>query len=371
MEASITTRPTVFISYCHEPDIAGHQDKVAELSTALHKFGIDCNMDIYEMSPVEGWARWMLRMVRESNFIIAVFSKTYFARTTDKEVPGKGLGVKWETHALIQDVYENDSNMERIIPVIFEPKDKKFIPPPFNSYTYYILNSKKGFENLYRRLTNRPLYPKPAVGKIKKLSSQKQSENSFFDLDSDVEITTIKEKSTDDTVDVKTGEVEITINRKFEEYTAADQAKLLLAIQALLGMEEGDIRIKRMRRGSVILTLELPQDKIEKLLHIVESNFLKQYDITNIKIVRGQSEEINVLEFLFLKDDRKNLFDIFEKGRKKIEAFQQAVENPRLSNREKQVLLLISQGYTSKEIANRLSISFHTVNKQNHKALPV
>jgi hypothetical protein len=67
--------PKVFISYSHDsPD---HADRVLELSGRLRQDGIDCHIDQYEVSPPEGWPRWMVNKVEWANFVLVVCTETY------------------------------------------------------------------------------------------------------------------------------------------------------------------------------------------------------------------------------------------------------------------------------------------------------
>jgi hypothetical protein len=56
----------VFISYTH--DSAAHQQEMLSLSDRLRRDGVDCTIDLYEDSPVEGWPAWMLRQIETSDW---------------------------------------------------------------------------------------------------------------------------------------------------------------------------------------------------------------------------------------------------------------------------------------------------------------
>jgi TIR domain-containing protein len=84
------TNPTAFISYSH--DSTEHADRVLELSNRLRADGIDCTIDQYEVSPAEGWPKWMDRQIAKSDFVLVVCTETYYRRVTGEEEKGKGLG---------------------------------------------------------------------------------------------------------------------------------------------------------------------------------------------------------------------------------------------------------------------------------------
>ena len=53
--------PKVFISYSH--DSKEHAERVLSLSDRLRRDGVDSQIDQYELSPPEGWPRWMVNKV--------------------------------------------------------------------------------------------------------------------------------------------------------------------------------------------------------------------------------------------------------------------------------------------------------------------
>ena len=59
--------PTAFICYAHETRTHNHH--VEDLAHKLRAQGVDCNADIFEVSPPEGWFRWMLTQVKDSDFV--------------------------------------------------------------------------------------------------------------------------------------------------------------------------------------------------------------------------------------------------------------------------------------------------------------
>ncbi|MEK7399599.1 MAG: SUMF1/EgtB/PvdO family nonheme iron enzyme [Candidatus Poribacteria bacterium] len=157
--------PVVFISYSH--DSQEHKDRVLALSNKLIDEGLDCILDQYEMSPPEGWPKWMDRCIEDSNFILIVCTETYYRRVMDKEEPGKGLGVKWESTLTYNHLYHADSKNIRFIPIVFDTKDEKYIPTPLQGFTYYCVNTEEGYDGLYRHLTDQKLVPKPERGKLR------------------------------------------------------------------------------------------------------------------------------------------------------------------------------------------------------------
>ncbi len=156
--------PRVFISYSH--DSKEHMNRVLELSNDLRKHGIDSHLDQYEVSPPEGWPKWMDRRMNETHFVLVVCTERYFARVRDAEEEGKGLGVRWESTLAYQDIYDAGSENVKFIPVLFDRADSRFIPRPLRGATRYCLDTEDGYWELYRRLTNQPRALKPDIGDI-------------------------------------------------------------------------------------------------------------------------------------------------------------------------------------------------------------
>lgn len=164
--------PTVFISYSH--DSTEHMDRVLALSDRLRDEGIDCILDQYETSPSQGWTRWMDRNIRDADFVLMVCTETYYRRVMLDEKPGTGLGVKWEGKLINQHIYQADSLNTKFIPVLFDFGKVKHIPTPLQDATYYPVDTKQGYEDLYRRLTNQPPVKKPKLGKPRKLQPRQR-----------------------------------------------------------------------------------------------------------------------------------------------------------------------------------------------------
>ncbi len=76
MSSSEVRHPNVFISYSH--DSPEHADHVLALSDRLRADGIDCVLDQYELSPPEGFPRWMDRQIRAADFVLMICTPTYF-----------------------------------------------------------------------------------------------------------------------------------------------------------------------------------------------------------------------------------------------------------------------------------------------------
>ena len=74
----------VFISYSW--DFPEHKEKVLALSDQLRQHGIDCQIDRYHQSPPEGWYRWMMNQVDESDFVLVVCTEKYNLRYRNRHL---------------------------------------------------------------------------------------------------------------------------------------------------------------------------------------------------------------------------------------------------------------------------------------------
>lgn len=164
----------VFISYSH--DSPKHKERVSKLSNLLRSEGIDCNIDQYEISPPEGWPRWMIKQIEEADYVLVVCTDKYEKRFKGEDEVGKGLGGKWEGAIITQELYYSEAN-NKFIPIVFSLADSKYIPSILKSATYYNLSTEEVYNELYARLTGQKLVSKPAIGELRLLKSR-----NFFDL---------------------------------------------------------------------------------------------------------------------------------------------------------------------------------------------
>jgi tetratricopeptide (TPR) repeat protein len=183
----------VFISYSH--DSPEHENRVLELTDRLREDGIDANIDQYQSAPPEGWQLWMEKEIRDSQFVLLVCTETYLRRVMKEEEQGKGLGVTWESTIAIQHLYNAGVVNEKFIPIIFGREKITYIPIPLQSTTYYDVSTEKGYESLYRRLTNQPYTTKPVLGAKKKLAPRERKKGT-----SEVKVSLAKLPSTDPTL---------------------------------------------------------------------------------------------------------------------------------------------------------------------------
>jgi hypothetical protein len=157
----------VFISYSWDSE--EHLASVLALSNRLRADGIDCVLDQYEVSPPEGWPRWMDRKIASASLVLMICTESYFARVMGYEEVNKGLGVKWEGNLIYQQLYNSGANNQKFIPVLMKDEDKGFIPIPVQGATHFTVDTESGYQRLYNRLLGRPPAEKPPLGARKPL----------------------------------------------------------------------------------------------------------------------------------------------------------------------------------------------------------
>jgi hypothetical protein len=152
----------VFVSYSWDSE--EHTRAVLALSNRLRGEGIDCVLDQYEVSPPEGWPRWMDRKISSASLVLVVCTETYLARINGEDAPDTGLGVKWEGGIIYQHLYNQGANNSKFIPVLMKASHKTFIPVPLQGASYFAIDTEAGYQRLYNRLLGIPPAEKPPLG---------------------------------------------------------------------------------------------------------------------------------------------------------------------------------------------------------------
>ncbi len=166
------------LSYTH--DSIEHKRRVLNLADKLRDGGIDCHLDQYEVSPPEGWPRWMIDQVQNAGFVLVVCTENYYRRFRGHGEPGSGLGAAWEGFVITQELFENAGKNIKFIPVLFNETDAQYIPDILRGSTYYRVDLDEGYDDLYRRLTEQPRVKKPPLGKKRVLAPINPVEAAVF-----------------------------------------------------------------------------------------------------------------------------------------------------------------------------------------------
>jgi tetratricopeptide (TPR) repeat protein len=158
--------PKVFISYSHDSD--EHNDRVLALADRLLDDGLEVVLDEFVSPPPANWPRWMEDEMESSDFIIVVCSRNYMDKVRRRVKPGEGKGIKWESLLSYQDIYDNDSNSSKFIPVLLEGGEYEHIPKPMRGGNHYRASDDKEYERLFRHITSEPENPKGERGPLRK-----------------------------------------------------------------------------------------------------------------------------------------------------------------------------------------------------------
>jgi SEFIR domain/TIR domain len=172
----------VFISYAHPSELTQKRellDRVLALADSLRRNGIDAIIDQYEVSPSEGWPRWMQTQVTEADFVLIVCTEEYNRRFQGNEAHSTGRGATWESGIIIQELYDAQGQNSKFIPIILCVDDSDFIPTPLRGVSRYELtefrlDTDNGYTDLYRHLTNQPDTPLTPLGSIVNLAPQRR-----------------------------------------------------------------------------------------------------------------------------------------------------------------------------------------------------
>ena len=165
----LSTSPKVFISYSH--DSPEHAQAVLDFSARLREDGVETVLDRYTKHPEDGWPRWMMRHIRDADYVLMICTERYYLRVMGDESPGQGMGVRWEGHLILQHVYERGTMTGKFIPLILDETSRRFIPDPFRAFTTYNIRDDSSYEDLYKRLTDQANEPPAVAGKLKQLDA--------------------------------------------------------------------------------------------------------------------------------------------------------------------------------------------------------
>jgi hypothetical protein len=130
----------IFISYAQVPE--DHKQRVADLAASLRDSGLHVVFDHNVTSPQgppEGWPKWMLDQIELADWVLVVCNEAYYRRFRGREVPGLGLGARWEGAIIGQALYSDGTVNQKFVPVLLGDDQAVHIPEPLRGATYYRL----------------------------------------------------------------------------------------------------------------------------------------------------------------------------------------------------------------------------------------
>jgi SEFIR domain/NB-ARC domain len=158
--------PKVFISYSH--DSKAHEDQVLELADRLRREGIDCNIDQYEQSPIEGWHHWAQNEINKADFVLVVSTREYRVAFNNRLSEKSRIAI-WKGNIITRELYDLQGHNSKFIPIVFTSEDVKYVLDFLQNAIYYQLQNDDEYELLYRQLTGQYETLKPDLGELKKL----------------------------------------------------------------------------------------------------------------------------------------------------------------------------------------------------------
>ena len=165
--------PKVFISYSHDSE--AHARRVLDLADQLIRQGVTVLFDQYEPTPPDGWTRWMKEGLDTAHYVLMICTEVYLRRIEEEEVPGTGLGVRWEGKLISSRLYQERGQAARFIPILLSGSNASCVPKEAFDHPRYEIKAfnlqDPGYEGLYRHITEQPRTLRPEAGQIVVLSA--------------------------------------------------------------------------------------------------------------------------------------------------------------------------------------------------------
>ena len=136
----------------------------------------------------------MMRQVQEADYVLVCCSQLFYNRANDFGKSESGLGVKWETNLILQELYRSSTSNEKFIPIFFDSENVRHIPLPLQPYTHYNVSKEDGKLNLINRLLGLAKNKRPALGDEPKVAEEikplepKERKSIFFSTIIDLDL---------------------------------------------------------------------------------------------------------------------------------------------------------------------------------------
>ena len=153
--------PKVFLSYSWDDKV--HESWVRNFANKLIENGIAVIVDIYDLKPGMNMKLWMENSIEMCDYVIPIYTTNYCDKSNQR-IGGAG----YEYSIINQDLYENMSNNEKILPILREGTIKDSVPKFMRQYMLLDFSDDGKFdevlENLLRTLHSEPKFKKPVLG---------------------------------------------------------------------------------------------------------------------------------------------------------------------------------------------------------------
>jgi hypothetical protein len=168
--------PTVAVLWAHDnPLWSGEQRQawqatVLELVTVLRKCGVDADVDLFHGSEPTDWARFGPAAIRTRDYVVVAVSATWKRAWEGALDPGESAGALAEANEL-HGLFAADAAafLRRVVPVLLPGTSTADLPQQLRATTNWFEVAqldRDGIEDLLRRLTTQPAYPKRALGAV-------------------------------------------------------------------------------------------------------------------------------------------------------------------------------------------------------------
>jgi len=159
---------TVFISYSW--DTEEHKKWVLGLADQLVKEGVNVILDRYELRPGKSLPHFVETAIKKADRILIVFTPNYKLKAEKR-----AGGVGYEYSIMNSELYKNQTNNERIIPVLRNGNSTDSIPEFMQQYIHIDMRNDENYENSYtdllREIYDEPEIVKPEIGTKRKIAS--------------------------------------------------------------------------------------------------------------------------------------------------------------------------------------------------------
>lgn len=156
-----SVNPVVFISYSWDDE--AHKDWVLNIANRLCSNGIDIILDRYFLKAGKNLPHFVEQSIEKADRIIIIFTPNYKLKA-DKRTGGVG----YEYSIMNADLYNNQSENEKIIPVLRAGSKEESIPAFMQEFIHIDIRNEENFENsfvdLLREIYNEPAIQKPKLG---------------------------------------------------------------------------------------------------------------------------------------------------------------------------------------------------------------
>ena len=159
---------TVFISYSWDTD--EHKKWVLNLANRLVKEGVNVILDRYKLRPGKSLPHFVETAIKKADRILIVFTPNYKLKAEKR-----AGGVGYEYSIMNSELYKNQINNERIIPVLRNGDSTDSIPEFMQQYIHIDMRNDENYENSYtdllREIYDEPEIVKPEIGTKRKIAS--------------------------------------------------------------------------------------------------------------------------------------------------------------------------------------------------------